>query len=139
MMNRTAKLFDFWARAEEGERVDEKNFTLKMFWKNLKKITEDYQIDYNPQKIVPTDDELLDRIFLAGKELLLKTGIYCRNAERIIKFESQEIEEKGKRGEYKILIGGSATSRIWAEKIGVDGYGADAGEAIKMAKNVLKS
>jgi len=71
--------FIFWARGEEGERVDEKNFTLKVFWKNLKKITEDYQIDYNPQKIVPTDDELLDRIFLAGKDLLLRTGIYCRN------------------------------------------------------------
>jgi methanogenic corrinoid protein MtbC1 len=55
--------------------------------------------------------------------------------EKIIKL----FEEKGKRGKYKILIGGGATSRTWAQKVGADGYGADAGEALKIAKNVLKS
>jgi methylamine--corrinoid protein Co-methyltransferase len=94
-MNRSAKLFDFWARGEKGERVEQDHFTLKIFWKNLKKITEEYQIqsEYDDQKVVPTDDGLIDRIFLAGKELLLKTGVYCRNTERIIRFEPEEIDE----------------------------------------------
>ena len=104
-MNLSARLFDFWARAEKGDRVEEKQFTLKVFWKNLKKITEQYQIQYDSQQIVPMDDDLINRIFIAGKDLLLKTGIYCRNTERIIWLTPAEIEDSVRLISDNVYIG----------------------------------
>jgi methanogenic corrinoid protein MtbC1 len=36
------------------------------------------------------------------------------------------------------MIGGAASSRSWAEEIGADAYGADAQEAVGIAKDLLK-
>jgi methylamine---corrinoid protein Co-methyltransferase len=90
-----SKMVDYWARSEEGPLLEEKDFDLMIFWKNLKRITRKYDITYNPDSIVPTEEEypLLDRIFLAGKELLLETGIFNTTTGRIIHFEPREVEE----------------------------------------------
>jgi methylamine--corrinoid protein Co-methyltransferase len=91
-----SRLVDYWARAEEGEIYDEQEFDLKIFWKNLKKITKKYDIAYDDQRIVPGEDEdggLLDRIFQAGKALLLETGVFCISTGRIIRFAPWEVEE----------------------------------------------
>ncbi|MHB1413703.1 MAG: cobalamin B12-binding domain-containing protein [Chloroflexota bacterium] len=41
------------------------------------------------------------------------------------------------RDRYRILIGGGAVSKEWADKIGADGYGRDAIEAVKVAKELM--
>jgi methanogenic corrinoid protein MtbC1 len=43
----------------------------------------------------------------------------------------------GMRDQYKILVGGGSVTREIALKIGADGYGADAVEAVEIAKNVI--
>jgi 5-methyltetrahydrofolate--homocysteine methyltransferase len=42
------------------------------------------------------------------------------------------------RNEVKILIGGAPVSQGYADKIGADGYAVDAGEAVEVAKNLIK-
>ena len=42
------------------------------------------------------------------------------------------------RNEVKILIGGAPVSQSFADKIGADGYAVDAGEAVEVAKRLLK-
>ncbi len=90
-----SRMVDFWARAEEGEIFEEKHFDLKIFWKNAKRITEKYGIRHDGERIVPQEDEadLLDRIFAAGKELLLTVGVYSISTGRIIRFEPGEVEQ----------------------------------------------
>jgi methylamine--corrinoid protein Co-methyltransferase len=99
-------MVDFWARAEEGDLYDEKFFDLKIFWKNLKEISEKYEIQYDPDNVIPSDDgDLLDRIFLAAKELVLKSGVFCLSTGRIINFESWEIDEALRLIPDKVFIG----------------------------------
>jgi len=43
----------------------------------------------------------------------------------------------GLRERCKIMVGGGACTREWAEEIGADGYGENAGEAIKVAKKLV--
>jgi len=91
-----ARMIDYWARAEEGEIFDEKSYDLRIFWKNLKRITDKYDIVYDGQCVVPQvegDGGLLDRIFLAARELLVETGVYCLNTGRIIRFDPWEVDE----------------------------------------------
>lgn len=47
------------------------------------------------------------------------------------------LKEQGLRENVKVLIGGGPISQRYAEKIGADGYSANAVEAVKLAKRLL--
>jgi dimethylamine corrinoid protein len=47
------------------------------------------------------------------------------------------LEEDGTRGRFHVMVGGGPISRRFAERIGADGYAANAGAAAKMAKGLL--
>ena len=47
------------------------------------------------------------------------------------------LQEAGLRQQVKIIIGGAAASKKYAETIGADGYGADAIAAVKLARSFL--
>jgi trimethylamine corrinoid protein len=48
------------------------------------------------------------------------------------------LKEMGHRKDFKVMIGGAASSQNWAEEIGADAYGADAQEATEIAIDLLK-
>lgn len=47
------------------------------------------------------------------------------------------LEEAGIRSNVKVLVGGGPISQKFADKIGADGYSANAAEAVKLAKKLL--
>ena len=56
-------------------------------------------------------------------------------------FQKQVIEElnnRGLRDKYKVIVGGSPTSEDWAEQIGADGWADDAIEAVELIKHIMK-
>ncbi len=48
-----------------------------------------------------------------------------------------KLVEAGLRDGVKVLVGGAPVSQIFADEIGADGYAANAGEAVKLAKKLL--
>ena len=48
------------------------------------------------------------------------------------------LTDQGKRGKYKIVIGGAPTTPEWAQEIGADLYAPDAGSAAKLLGGLLK-
>jgi corrinoid protein of di/trimethylamine methyltransferase len=50
----------------------------------------------------------------------------------------EELESRGVRGKYKVLIGGGPISQSFADKIGADAYARDASEAIRVARRLLE-
>lgn len=48
------------------------------------------------------------------------------------------LKEKGLRTTVKVIVGGAPVNERFARSIGADGYGADAGEAVKIAKALTK-
>jgi len=50
----------------------------------------------------------------------------------------EALEAAGLRDQFKVLVGGGPVTREWAEMIGADGYGRDATEAVKVAKELMK-
>ena len=88
-------------RAFTGPICTERDFDLEVFVPNLRKVIEKYGIKYDPQNPVPSDDDLADRVWAAGMEFLVETGVYCLDTERRILFTKEEIEgalETGPRG-----------------------------------------
>ena len=49
----------------------------------------------------------------------------------------KELEERGIRNKYKIIVGGSPTSDEWADEIGADGWADDAIEAVSLVNKIL--
>lgn len=49
----------------------------------------------------------------------------------------EALESAGLRGRFKVLVGGGPVSGEWAEAIGADGYGKDASEAVRVAKELV--
>ena len=47
------------------------------------------------------------------------------------------LQEAGIRKQVKVMIGGAAASKKYADTIGADGYGADAAAAVRLAKSFM--
>jgi 5-methyltetrahydrofolate--homocysteine methyltransferase len=45
---------------------------------------------------------------------------------------------RGMRGKVKVMVGGAPVNEKFARDIGADGYGADAGSSVDLARNLLK-
>lgn len=49
----------------------------------------------------------------------------------------EALEAAGLRDKFKVMVGGGPVSEEWARSIGADGYGRDAAEAVKVAKELV--
>jgi methanogenic corrinoid protein MtbC1 len=51
----------------------------------------------------------------------------------------EALKRAGVRNSVKVMVGGATVTPEWAQQIGADGYGEDAIDATKKAKELLKS
>ena len=49
----------------------------------------------------------------------------------------EALEAAGLRDRFKVLVGGGPVTEEWAKQIGADGYGRDAAEAVRVAKELI--
>jgi 5-methyltetrahydrofolate--homocysteine methyltransferase len=68
---------------------------------------------------------------LAMSALMTSTMVHM---PRVIQF----LKDRGLRDKLKVIVGGAPVLPDWAEEIGADGYGDNAAEAIKIAKEMIK-
>ena len=106
--------WDVWARAETGPIIPVKEFELRVFFRTVQELVKKYGIKYDPESLVPMDDDLIDRVWKAGLELLINVGILCTDTERVIKFDEQEIKDTIKHvsGEVRLGAGKEAITMV---------------------------
>ena len=84
---------------------------------------------------VPTEDFVQtvrdERPDILGLSALMTTTM--PEQQRVI----DALKEAGLRDSVKVMVGGAPVSREWAERIGADGYGEDAIDAVVEAKKLL--
>jgi 5-methyltetrahydrofolate--homocysteine methyltransferase len=68
---------------------------------------------------------------ILGLSALLTTAM--PEMQRVI----ESLEASGLRRQVKVMVGGAPVSAALARKIGADGYGRDAGEAVQVAKSFI--
>jgi len=98
-------LWDVWERAETGEICPVRKFEIDVYYKRLSELIKEYQLEYNPENIVPTDNSLMDDVFNAALELVIDVGVLCLDTERIIKFEESEIKKMLKTAPKEAVFG----------------------------------
>ncbi|MBM3956762.1 MAG: cobalamin-dependent protein, partial [Gemmatimonadetes bacterium] len=49
----------------------------------------------------------------------------------------EDLDSRGLRGRFHVMVGGGPVTREWADEIGADGFGRDAGEALSEARRLV--
>ena len=86
-------LLDFMERATTGPIFSENDFNMKVLIPNVSQVVREFDIRYDPEAPVPSDDEAADRLFEAAIEFLTRTGVYCDATNRVIQVDRGEIVE----------------------------------------------
>ncbi len=84
-------LLEIYRRAENGPRISAESFDLDVVYATAHKLCEKYNIVYDPQNPVPSDDDLADRTYQAAIEFVVEAGVYCPDTARLIKFSKDEV------------------------------------------------
>jgi len=103
-------LLDVVNRALTGKPILERDYDLGLARK-VKEVVKEYDIKYDPDTLVPSDDSLADDVFKAAFDLFCEVGAYCTDTGRVIKFDENEIKEGLKTAPSKLTFGEGADAR----------------------------
>ena len=79
-------------RSETGPYMKEADFDMAIARK-VPELIKKYGLKYDPSVLVPSDDDLANRLYQAGLELFLEMGAYNMSTQRRILFTRDEVEE----------------------------------------------
>ncbi len=109
-------VFESYERALSGPKMDEQEWDRKVIPQTAKKLKEKYGLKFDKSKINPTDDDVLDRLFQAGLEMLTTCGTYCTETGRVIKYTEEEIMMAMAGAPREIIIGEGRDARRMAAR-----------------------
>lgn len=92
-MRTRGRFYDVLDKAEHGPIIEENEFDREFIQKPIAHLVKKYDIKWEKGIFVPSDDELADRLFIAGMELARETGIYCLDTKRRMIWSQRELEE----------------------------------------------
>ncbi|MCU0605385.1 MAG: corrinoid protein [Desulfobacterales bacterium] len=78
-------------------------------------------------------DKLIDQVKALKPDILGLSALLTTTMPEMQKVIG-ELKDKGLRDKVKVMVGGAPVDRAFAEKIGADGYGANATEAVELAR-----
>jgi len=103
-------VYEAFDRFMAGKKVREDTWDYVTVPTNALAVKEKYDIAFG-NKIVSEDDDLSDRLFLAGVDMLERTGFYNINLGRALYITEDEIYEGIKKAPLKIKMG-SGNERV---------------------------
>ncbi len=89
----------------------------------------DLGVDLSVEKLIEQVKAIKPQIL--GLSALLTTTM--PEMKRVI----EELEAQGLRKSVKVMVGGAPVDKTFSEKIGADGYGANAAEAVELARRLV--
>ena len=82
---------DVYERALKGPIMSEHDFDMKVFIRTLRRVVKQYEIRYDKENPVPSDNDAADKLFGAAVDFLSQVGVYCQDTNRVIQFSQEEI------------------------------------------------
>ena len=65
-------VFHAWERARRGPKVDEKTWDFEIIPKTATRLKEKYGIKMDKKVMIPTDPDIMNRLYEAGLEMLVE-------------------------------------------------------------------
>jgi methylamine--corrinoid protein Co-methyltransferase len=110
-LKKKVDVFETYDRARTGPKIDEEEWDRKITYKTANKLKEKYKLKFDRSKIIPTDTDMIDRLFQAGLEMLIEMGVYCMDTGRVIKYNEDEVMMAVAGAPRKLTLGEGRDSR----------------------------
>jgi methanogenic corrinoid protein MtbC1 len=81
-------------------------------------------------------DKFIDRAIEEKADIIGASCLLTTTAPEQMKLV-ERMEERGQRERFKVIVGGAAIDKAWAEEIGADGFAGDMREAAEVALSLL--
>jgi methylamine--corrinoid protein Co-methyltransferase len=91
-------------RSEAGPFMREADYD-RVLTQRVRQLVKTYAIKFDPQTPVPSDDEMVSRLFQAAVDLFVDLGAYNQSTERRILFSRDEILEAVAAAPSKVVLG----------------------------------
>jgi methylamine--corrinoid protein Co-methyltransferase len=91
-------------RSENGPYMKEADFDM-LLAKKVMDLVKKHKITFDPEVLVPSDDELVDRVYQAAVELFMETGVYNQSTERRILFTLDEVGQSVAEAPNEVHLG----------------------------------
>mgnify|MGYP002624238035 CR=1 FL=1 len=101
---RYVDVFETYNRFQYGEEIDEKDWNFNRIPHNAAVMKERYDIEFG-SNIIPEDQDLVDRLFVAGVDMLITTGVFNMDTKTYLKITEDEIYEGLKMAPTKLTLG----------------------------------
>ena len=109
---------DIMDRAKTGEPVSKADWDMDHVVLPVRRLVKKYRLEWDKNQVIPEDEDLIDRLFQAGMELAVASGIYCIATGRVIKFGQEEILEGIDRLPKTLQMGEGKDARVlYARKV----------------------
>ena len=72
---------------------DQNEYIIKRFIPIMKDVIKKYEIKWDRETVVNTDDKFADTVWNAAKEFFIRVGVYHQNAHRVMEFSEEEVNE----------------------------------------------
>lgn len=109
---------DVVERGYSGKSVTKEEWDFDYILMKTRELVEKYDLSWDQDNITPVDDDLVDKIYEAGKELLLSTGVYNLSTNRIIHLDEDEIDEALENQSKELVMGeGKDVCTLYARDI----------------------
>lgn len=109
-------VFETYDRARTGPKVDENEWDQKLIYQKANKLKDKYKLEFDRTKIIPTDTDMIDRLYQAGLEMLVDTGIYCMDTGRVIEYTEDEVLMAAAGAPRELTLGEGRDSRRLAAR-----------------------
>jgi methylamine--corrinoid protein Co-methyltransferase len=105
-------------RSNDGEYITEENWDLEKVATTARRLVKKYHLEWDRNQVVCDDPSLADAIYLAGYEMAVELGAYCRSTERIINLKKAEIDEGISNTPQTLVMGeGKDTRTLYARSL----------------------
>jgi len=112
------RLSEIFQRSRSGRFIEEAKFDL-MLARRAQELVCEYGIQFDPRLLCPSDDEIADRVFRAGVQLLLDVGCYHLDTQRVIRFSRGEVMQALQEAPSSIHLG-EGQDKVVASHRGVE-------------------
>jgi len=115
---RRVNAIDAYNRAISGPKVDEKEWDFKIIPTKTAAAAKEHGVKC-PRETIICDADMADRIYAAGKQLLLELGYYVIDTHRIIRVTEEELNDGLKYAPFELKLGtGRDSARMRQRKVG---------------------
>lgn len=109
---------DILDRAKNSPLVSKEDWDMEHVVMPVRRLIKKYQLSWDNDQVIPLDEDLVSRLFQAGMELAVSSGIFCIATGRVIRFSIQEILEGIKRMPLTLQMGeGKDARELFARKV----------------------